>query len=72
MRPTMLRHIRLIWVIFQTLGFVGLFFGQDQGSHAAVWNVLVAVGFGIGLPAACFYFVLWFVLKRRGVDHTHV
>lgn len=52
-------------MIFQTIGFVGLIFGKDGGSHATVWKILVYVGFGVGLPAGCVYFVLRALDKHR-------
>jgi hypothetical protein len=57
--------LRLVGTVFQTLGFVGLIAGQDQGSHAAIWSVFVAVGFGVGLPAGCVYFLLRWRSRRR-------
>jgi len=61
---------RGVWFVFQTIGFAGLIFGKDRGSHALVWRCLTIIGFSVGVCGAVVYFVLLVHLRRRS-DGPH-
>jgi cyanate permease len=46
-----------VWTSFQAVGFVGIL-GNDYLGASWIWLALATVGFGVGIPAMCAFFVL--------------